>query len=350
MAQAAGADETSLVTAAQAGDGRALDELFTAYLPVVYTIVRRAIDSRPDVDDVVQDTMLRVLRALRTLRTPDSFEPWLMAITMRQVSTYLRRRQATAGRTTDLGEVIDAADADTEGLTMLRLELSDQRRQVVRASRWLDRDDRLLLSLWWLEAAGQLTRTELAAELGTSVAHAGVRVQRMRNRLELSRSLVAALEASPICAGLTAVLEGWDGAPGPLWRKRVVRHTRSCQRCLRAADRLLAPESLLVDLALPPASMSRRRGARQGQARRKSDGDRPGGGPGHRARVGVAQVGVKAELLGRLAQVIGACPSQRRSGTVLVGAPVTATTGYSAALRRIETRPEPLPGTGTCGV
>lgn len=41
------------------------------------------------------------------------------------------------------------------------------------------------------------TRAELAAALGTSVAHAGVRVQRMRNQLELSRSLVAALEASP---------------------------------------------------------------------------------------------------------------------------------------------------------
>ncbi|TDB75522.1 RNA polymerase sigma factor [Micromonospora sp. KC723] len=285
MAQAAGADETSLVTAAQSGDRRALDELFTAYLPVVYTIVRRALDCLPDVDDVVQDTMLRVLRALRTLRTPDSFEPWLMAITMRQVSTHLRRRQVAAERTTDLGEVIDAADTDAEGLTVLRLELSDQRRQAARSSQWLDPDDRLLLSLWWLEAAGQLTRTELAAELGTSVAHAGVRVQRMRNRLELSRALVAALEASPVCAELTEVLEGWDGVPVPLWRKRIVRHTRSCECCLRAADGLLAPESLLVDIALPPAPMARRSGARQGQARRKGDGGRPSGGSGRRARV-----------------------------------------------------------------
>jgi RNA polymerase sigma factor (sigma-70 family) len=244
--------ETSLVAAAQAGDRRALDELVAAYLPLVYAIARRALGGLPDADDVVQETMLRALRELRTLRTPESFRPWLATIATRQISTHLHRRQADAERTAPLDEATDLLDADAESLALINVELYAHRRQAVRASRWLDAADRALLSLWWLETSGQLTRTELAAALGTSVAHAAVRVQRMRNQLELSRSLVAALRAVPRCAQLAAALEDWDGRPSPLWRKRITRHTRSCPACTRAADELVPMERLIAGLALLP--------------------------------------------------------------------------------------------------
>jgi RNA polymerase sigma factor (sigma-70 family) len=249
-------DETGLVVAAQAGDPRALDELVTGYLPLVYTIARRTLGGPADVDDIVQETMLRVLRELRALRNPESFRPWLMAIATRQVSTHLRRRRAAAERTIALDEATDAPATDAESLALLRLELSGQRRQVARTRRWLDPDDEVLLALWWLEVAGLLTRTELAATPGTSVAHAGVRVQRMRNKLELSRSLVAALEAGLQCVRRSAVLEEWDGVPNPLWRKRFTRHTRSCAVCAGAAEGLVPLERLIVGLALFPVPLA----------------------------------------------------------------------------------------------
>jgi RNA polymerase sigma factor (sigma-70 family) len=224
-----------LIVDAQAGDRRALDELVTAYLPLVYATVGRTLGAHPDADDVVQDTLLRALRNLRALRTPESFRSWLTTIAARQVSTHLHRRQAELQRTASLDEAVDLPAAAVEDLTLLRVELSGHRRQVVRAARWLDPPDRALLALWWQQAAGQLTRTELAAALGATVAHAGVRVQRMRRRLELSRSVVAALQACPRCAQLTSVLADWDGVPGPLWRKRAARHVRSCPVCARAA-------------------------------------------------------------------------------------------------------------------
>jgi RNA polymerase sigma factor (sigma-70 family) len=242
--------EPELVVAAQAGDRRALDDLVAAYLPVVYTIVRRALGELPDVDDVVQETMLRALRDLRTLRIPESFRPWLTTIATRQVSTCLHRRETELRRAASLDEVPDRADADAEGLALIKVELSVHRRRAARAGRWLDLDDRALLSLWWLETAGQLTRTELAAALGRNVAHAGVRVQRMRHHLELSRSLLAALDARPRCAQLTAALEHWDGVPSPLWRKRITRHTRSCPVCARAAGDMVPLERLVLGLAM----------------------------------------------------------------------------------------------------
>jgi RNA polymerase sigma factor (sigma-70 family) len=323
--QASRTDETSLVVAAQAGDPRALDDLITAYLPLVYTIVRRALGGLPDVDDVVQETMLRALRELRTLRTPESFRPWLAMIAMRQVSTHLHRRRADAQRTVSLDEVTDPPDTDAETLALVHVELSGHRRQAVRASRWLDPDDRALLSLWWLETAGQLTRTELAAALGTTVAHAGVRVQRMRRQLDVSRSLVAALEASPRCAQLTAALKGWDGVPSPLWRKRVARHTRSCPVCTRAADGLVPLEQLIVGLALLPVPLALS-AAVLGKSALAGASAAAASGVGGVS--GAVASGVKVGLLGQLAQAIAAHPlaTAVTAGTLVAGAVVTTAT------------------------
>ncbi|GIG00964.1 sigma-70 family RNA polymerase sigma factor [Catellatospora citrea] len=251
-------NEAALVVAAQAGDHRALDTLIEAYLPFVYTIARRALDAEDDVDDVVQDSMLRAVRELRGLRTPESFRAWLGAIAVRQVSTHLHRRRSAARHAGDLADLVGTPDADApfEGLTMLRLGVSQQRRQAARAAHWLDHDDRLLLSLWWLEVAGHLTRTELANAIGVSVAHAGVRVQRMRRQFDSCRALVAALDARPRCPDLDSLVASWDGTPGTTWRKRLTRHVQACGTCTPVAETLPAADQLLIGLALLPVPIA----------------------------------------------------------------------------------------------
>jgi RNA polymerase sigma factor (sigma-70 family) len=328
--RATSTNETSLVIAAQAGDRRALDELAAAYLPFVYAIVRRALSGHPDVDDVVQETMLRALRELRALRGPELFRPWLAAIALRQVGTYLHRRRVAEGRTVAADEVAEAQGADVEALTLLRLELSGQRREVVRASRWLDPDDRALLSLWWLETLGRLTRTELATALGMSVAHAGVRVQRMRQQLELSRSVVAALEATPGCPRLVTLAAGWDGAPSPLWRKRLGRHVRSCEACGRAARRRIPLERLLLGFALLPVPAGLTAAVLgKGALTVTSVGAASAvSGAAVSGATGAGGVGVKAGLFGQLVQALVAHPvaATVATGTLVAGATVTTVT------------------------
>ncbi len=73
------------VIAAQAGDAHALDSLMSSYLPLVYNIVGRALNGHADVDDVVQETMLRAVRGLGDLRDPAAFRSWLVAVAIRQV-------------------------------------------------------------------------------------------------------------------------------------------------------------------------------------------------------------------------------------------------------------------------
>ncbi len=85
----------STIAAAQAGDRRALDELVAGWLPLVYNVVGRALNGHADVDDVVQETMLRAVDHLGSLRDPDSFRSWLVAIAMRQIRDRARRTSPT---------------------------------------------------------------------------------------------------------------------------------------------------------------------------------------------------------------------------------------------------------------
>ncbi|MCA2230174.1 RNA polymerase sigma factor [Nonomuraea aurantiaca] len=172
-------------------------------------------NGHPDVDDVVQETMARVVTGVSGLRDPRSFRSWLVAITMNQVREW---RRATATTPAALDEALGLADAsaDIAGLTVTRLGLSGQRKETAEAGRWLD-DDREVLALWWLEVADELSRAELAAGLDLNEKHAAVRVQRVKRRLESARAVVRALSAKPRCAGLAYVADGWNGTPSPLW-------------------------------------------------------------------------------------------------------------------------------------
>ena len=218
--------DVATVVAARAGDPVAVDRLVAGYLPLVYTIVGRALDGHADVDDVVQDVMVRVLRNLGDLRDPEAFRSWLVAITVRQVRERFRARRGAPDAL--LPDDLRDPGADFTDLAITRLELSGQRRETAAATRWLDEDNRELLALWWLEASGELTRDEIVAATGVTRQHAAVRIQRMKGQLETARAVVRALEQTPPCRDLPAVLTGWDGRPGPLWRKRIGRHIESC--------------------------------------------------------------------------------------------------------------------------
>ncbi|POX59630.1 RNA polymerase [Streptomyces sp. Ru62] len=246
-------DPAALVNAARAGDPAAQDALVSAYLPLVYNIVGRALNGSVDVDDVVQETMLRALGSLGDLRTPESFRSWLVAIAMNRVRAHWQDRRLAPDAVEERGDVADPG-ADFVDLTIVRLQLSGQRQETARATRWLEPDDREVLSLWWLECAGELTRAEVAAALGVSPQHTAVRVQRMKARLEAARVVVRALDTRPACEELRAVLASWDGLPSALWRKRIARHARECPRCGGLWSGLLPAEGLLAGLALVSVS------------------------------------------------------------------------------------------------
>ncbi|MFD6924415.1 sigma-70 family RNA polymerase sigma factor [Streptomyces sp. NPDC059944] len=296
MTRQHGVDPAALVTAARAGDSEAQDALVGAYLPLVYNVVGRALNGSVDVDDVVQNTMLRALDGLDGLRTPENFRSWLVAIAMNQVRAHWQDRQLAPGGVEEAEHLADPG-ADFVDLTMWQLQLSGQRRETALATRWLEPDDRAALSLWWLECAGELTRAEVAEALELSPQHAAVQVQRMKAQLETARVVVRALDAQPPCPELHGLLGSWNGRPSALWRKRIARHARGCVRCSGLWTGLMPAEGLLAGLALIAASPGLIAVLRPGpdgmvaagsasRLRDAGGGGSPAGGAGHRAARG----------------------------------------------------------------
>jgi RNA polymerase sigma factor (sigma-70 family) len=358
-----GGPDAATVIAAQAGDARALDRLLSAYLPLIYNVVGRALNGHADTDDVVQEAMLRAVRGLSALRDPAAFRSWLVAVAVRQLRDHFRARPATPA---DLGDEVPDPAADFVDLTILRLGLSDQREETAQATRWLDPDDRELLALWWLEAGGELDRGEVTAALGLPPAHVAVRIARMKEQLTVARVVVRALRAEPPCADLALAVAGWDGMPSPLWRKRLARHLRDCRRCGACQRGLIPAERLLAGLTLVPVSW----GAAAPNAA-PQPGPRPAGPPhspghGHRtaghaaARTRHGQVLAKAGgslPLKLTAVAVAACcvaagavavVHLRRARPVAAATPAAApaTTGTAPApqvLTQPSARPSPTP-------
>jgi RNA polymerase sigma factor (sigma-70 family) len=254
--QTAAAPDIALVRAAQDGSFGALDQLITGHLPLIYNIIGRALNGHPDVDDLVQDTMFQAIRSLRSLRDPDRFRSWLIAIAYRRVQMHLRSRKMTLSRRHP--EPVDVPDplGDFAERTTAELVVAEQRRELAEAGRWLEESDRELLALWWQEARGDLSRAELAAALDVKPKHAAVRVQRMKAQLDLARGVVRALRARPMCPELAETIRFWDGTTDSVWRKRLARHVRDCPRCNVYQAGMVSPERLLLGITLLPVPIA----------------------------------------------------------------------------------------------
>ncbi|WBB76170.1 sigma-70 family RNA polymerase sigma factor [Micromonospora sp. WMMD1128] len=250
--------DVELVTAARRGDRGALAALLAAHLSLVYRVVGRALAGHPDVDDVTQEVMLRVVERLPALRDPERFRAWLVTIAIRQVREHARRRAASRQVPLDPSAEPPDPAADVAGAVLAGVGRDAERRDVHCAVEWLDPDDREVLALWWRELNGELNRADLAAALAVGPAHAAVRIQRMRARLAQAYTVLGAWRATPRCPELALAARGWDGALAPLWRKRLGRHVLACPRCLAAGGHRAGPEQARPVPAGPAAPAGRR--------------------------------------------------------------------------------------------
>jgi RNA polymerase sigma-70 factor (ECF subfamily) len=81
-----------LVSAFLRSEPAAPATLFDRYAPLVRRIASRAVGPGHDVDDLVQETFLRLFRKLPTLQDPAALKAFVIAITTRVLQTELRGR------------------------------------------------------------------------------------------------------------------------------------------------------------------------------------------------------------------------------------------------------------------
>jgi RNA polymerase sigma-70 factor (ECF subfamily) len=87
------ADDRTLVSAAQAGDRRAVEALLRRHYDRVYAICRRVVGSSRDADDAAQEAMISIVRGLSRFDGRAAFSTWTYRIATNAALDELRKRQ-----------------------------------------------------------------------------------------------------------------------------------------------------------------------------------------------------------------------------------------------------------------
>ena len=86
-------DDAQLVTAAQAGDRGALDQLLRRHYDRVHSVCRRITGSASDADDACQEALIKIVRNLPRFDGRSSFGTWAYRIATNASLDELRKRQ-----------------------------------------------------------------------------------------------------------------------------------------------------------------------------------------------------------------------------------------------------------------
>jgi RNA polymerase sigma factor (sigma-70 family) len=226
-------EDPEVVAAIVAGDPAGLAEAYDRYALPLYTYCRSMLREPADAADAVQDTFLVATAKLRDLRDPARLRPWLYAVARNECLRRLRAGNALSALE-EAGDIpVQSAELGTEA------ERAEVQQLVRAAIDGLNPGERDVIEL---SLISELDNDELAGALGVSRNHAHALLSRARSQLERSLgALIVARTGRAACAGLDAVLAGWDGQLTVLMRKRISRHIEQCEVCGERKRRELTP-------------------------------------------------------------------------------------------------------------
>jgi serine/threonine-protein kinase RsbT len=229
---------------------------------MVRRIIRSRVADHPSADDLVQETLARVLGALQRIE-PGMLEPYAI-VTARHVVASMWKEQDRHRR--NLHRVADVrfpAMADAE-----LLQAEDRAAVAQALERLSDRDRRTLLAH---EIDGRATE-KLAQELGSTAGAVAAQLHRTRARLRVEY-LLALEKSEPSSSRCRPVLLAVSS--GDRRRQREVdagRHLLECELCARLSQPLLgraqpSQDEMTIAVGGDPDVVSARQGARKLAAR-----------------------------------------------------------------------------------
>jgi RNA polymerase sigma-70 factor (ECF subfamily) len=146
--------EAEIIAGSRAGDRHALNELVKRYQPAVLRVCVSLIGSR-DVDDVVQEIFIKILRRLNTFEGRSSLFTWIYEITVNQCRDELRRRKRRRWFSLQAlpEETVERVAAEEESVSA-QIEANELRDNLRRELNKLDPKYRELVVLRDLEGLG----------------------------------------------------------------------------------------------------------------------------------------------------------------------------------------------------
>jgi RNA polymerase sigma factor (sigma-70 family) len=281
-----------LTRRAVGGDERAFAAIFNRYHQSLYRFCLAIVGNPDDASEALQNTMIKVLRALPGEERKIDLKPWLYRIAHNESIDLLRRRRET--RQLDVEQVAPGYGLAEDAATRERL-----RRLLTDLKELPERQREVLVMR---ELAG-LGFEEIGSALETSGAVARQTLYEARQSL---RQMEEGREMS--CATVTKALSDGDGR---VTRRRDVRaHLRNCAQCQAFREEIKARQRDLAALAPLPAVAAA--GMLHGLVGGGSQGAATGGG-------------LATTLGGGAAKTIGASAAAKGVATVAVVAAIGVT-------------------------
>jgi RNA polymerase sigma-70 factor (ECF subfamily) len=181
-----------------AGDSRSGKALVSRHHASIYRFFRAKASS--EIDDLVQETFLALVKARGAFRAESSFRSYLFGTARNVLRQHCRRRGRKEDRI-DLGtcSAIDLGASPSEALAD-----KAEKQLLLAALRRIPVDDQIVIELYHWE---ELTATELAEVLGASEAAIRSRLHRAKERLAAA---VRQLASSPrVLESTLGDMEGW---------------------------------------------------------------------------------------------------------------------------------------------
>lgn len=141
-------DEQQWIERILAGDTQSFSCLVAKYEKMAYTIAFRVLENREEAEEAVQDSFVKMYRALSTFQFSSKFSTWFYRIVYRTSLSALRQQRVfvdyeEAGPT-------DLTEGEMDTASSL-LERADRKETIARVLKKLPADEALLLTLYYLE-------------------------------------------------------------------------------------------------------------------------------------------------------------------------------------------------------
>jgi len=105
-------DEQLMERYASTGDMRAFSELYARMLPLVRRVVQRQLTRASEVDDVAQQTFLKLHTARAHYRAGERLKPWLCAIAVNTSRDHQRRERRRPESHAELDQLVDPSSCE----------------------------------------------------------------------------------------------------------------------------------------------------------------------------------------------------------------------------------------------
>jgi RNA polymerase sigma-70 factor (ECF subfamily) len=181
---------------ARSGDRKAVDELFEAYAGSAAKMARQIAGARQDLEDIVQEALLKAFRSIGSFRWDSSFPTWLYRIIANVCCDFARKSAATQCVSLDamhdaeddegVARALGASRAVASSAVALPEEeaiRSEEREAIERAVAALPYLDR---AVFVMREIGSLSYKDIADALGCSIESVRSRLARARRQVRIN--------------------------------------------------------------------------------------------------------------------------------------------------------------------